>query len=190
MLVRHGETEWSRAGKHTGRSDIPLTERGRREAELVGEWIAGRSFERVLVSPLGRALDTCELARPQGPVERRDELLEWDYGGYEGLTTEEIRESRPDWSLWQDGCPDGEAPDEVGARVDRVLDEVRALDGDAAIVAHGHVLRVLTARWLGLGVAEGALFWLATTTLSALGYERETSVLRMWNARGALEQAA
>jgi broad specificity phosphatase PhoE len=189
VLVRHGETEWSKAGKHTGHTDIPLTDRGREEAGLVGEWLAGRSFERALTSPLSRAADTCELADPDGPVERREELLEWDYGEYDGRTTQEIRESRPDWFLWRDGCPGGETAADVGARVDRVLEELRDLQGDAALFAHGHVLRVLTARWLELGPEAGALFWLATATLSVLGYERETRVLRVWNVRGSLAAA-
>jgi broad specificity phosphatase PhoE len=156
----------------------------------VGEWIAGRSFARVLTSPLGRASETCELARPEPRCEPHDDLLEWDYGDYDGLTTVQIRESRPDWYLWRDGCPGGESPADVGARADRVLDELRKLDGDALVFAHGHVLRVLTARWLGLGPESGALFWLDTATLSVLGYERETRVMRVWNARGSLEQAA
>jgi broad specificity phosphatase PhoE len=190
VLVRHGETDWSRAEKHTGRTDVPLTERGRRQAQLVGEWLSGRSFERVLTSPLSRASETCELARPGGRCEPREDLVEWDYGDYDGLTTAQIRESRPDWYLWRDGCPGGESPADVGARADRVLGELRELDGEAAVFAHGHLLRVLTARWLGLGPELGALFWLATATLSVLGYERETAVMRMWNARGALEEAA
>jgi broad specificity phosphatase PhoE len=190
VLVRHGETEWSKAGKHTGRTDVPLTDRGREEARLVGKWLAGRSFERVLTSPLSRALETCELARPEGPVERRDELLEWDYGEYDGLTTAEIRKSRPDWSLWRDGCPGGEDPVGVAARVDRLLEGLRDLAGDVALFAHGHVLRLLTARWLGLGPEGGTLFWLQTATLSVLGYERETRVMRVWNTRGALTELA
>ena len=186
VLIRHGETEWSRDGRHTGRTDIPLTDTGRRQAELVGEWLAGRSFARVLTSPLGRALDTCRLAGLGDRAEPREELLEWDYGEYEGMTTPQIRERRPDWYLWRDGCPGGESAADVGRRVDGLVAELREADGDAAVFAHGHVLRVLTARWLGLDPEKGALFALATATLSALGWERETAVIRVWNARGPL----
>jgi broad specificity phosphatase PhoE len=186
VLIRHGETEWSRDGRHTGRTDIPLTDAGRRQAELVGEWLAGRAFARVLTSPLGRALETCRLAGFGDRAEPREELLEWDYGEYEGLTTPQIRERRPDWYLWRDGCPGGESAADVGRRVDGLVAELREADADAAVFAHGHVLRVLTARWLGLGPEKGALFALATATLSALGWERETAVIRVWNARGPL----
>jgi len=186
VLIRHGETEWSRDGRHTGSTDIPLTDEGRREAELVGSWLAGRDFARVLTSPLSRALETCRLAGFGDRAEPREELLEWDYGEYEGLTTPQIRERRPDWYLWRDGCPGGESAADVGRRVDRVVAELREADGDAALFAHGHVLRVLTARWLELDPEKGALFALATATLSVLGWERETAVIRVWNARGAL----
>ena len=186
VLIRHGETEWSRDGRHTGRTDIPLTDAGRRQAALVGEWLAGRTFARVLTSPLGRALETCRLAGFGDRAEPREELLEWDYGEYEGLTTPQIRERRPDWYLWRDGCPGGESAADVGRRVDSVVAELREADGDVALFAHGHVLRVLTARWLELGPDKGALFALATATLSALGWERESAVIRAWNARGPL----
>ena len=186
VLIRHGETEWSRDGRHTGSTDIPLTDEGRRQAELVGSWLAGRDFARVLTSPLSRALETCRLAGFGDRAEPREELLEWDYGEYEGLTTPQIRERRPDWYLWRDGCPGGESAADVGRRVDRVVAELREADGDAALFAHGHVLRVLTARWLELDPEKGALFALATATLSVLGWERETAVIRVWNARGAL----
>jgi broad specificity phosphatase PhoE len=182
VLVRHGETEWSRTGKHTGRTDIPLTENGRRDAEVLRASLTARRFARVLTSPLSRAAETCRLAGLGGSAENREELLEWDYGDYEGLTTPEIREQRPDWSLWRDGCPGGEAPEDVGARVDRVIGEVQELDGDAALFAHGHVLRVLAARWIELGPEWGARLVLATATLSVLGWERETAALRLWNA--------
>jgi broad specificity phosphatase PhoE len=186
VLIRHGETEWSRDGRHTGRTDIPLTDMGRRQAELVGEWLAGRTFARVLTSPLGRALETCRLAGLGDRAEPREELLEWDYGEYEGVTTAQIRERRPDWYLWRDGCPGGESAADVGRRVDGLVAELRQADGDAAVFAHGHVLRVLTARWLELDPEKGALFALATATLSTLGWERETAVIRVWNARGPL----
>ena len=186
VLIRHGETEWSRDGRHTGSTDIPLTDEGRRQAELVGSWLAGRDFARVLTSPLSRALETCRLAGFGDQAEPREELLEWDYGEYEGLTTPQIRERRPDWYLWRDGCPGGESAADVRRRVDTVVGELREADGDVALFAHGHVLRVLTARWLELDPEKGALFALATATLGVLGWERETAVIRVWNARGPL----
>jgi probable phosphoglycerate mutase len=186
VLARHGETEWSRNGRHTGRTDIPLTDNGRKQAELLrgalGEW----TFAQVLSSPLGRALETCRLAGLGDGVRTTEDLLEWDYGDYEGITTATIRESRPDWSLWRDGCPGGEQAADVGRRVDRVIASLGD-DGDVALFAHGHVLRVLAVRWLGLGPEAGALLALGTGTLSVLGYERETRVLKRWNSpvRGA-----
>jgi broad specificity phosphatase PhoE len=182
LLVRHGETEWSRDLKHTGRTDIPLTETGRREAAMLRDALAGRAFARVLSSPLSRALETCRLAGLGDSVELTDDLREWDYGEYEGITTAEIRERRPGWYLWRDGCPGGETAADVGRRVDRVIASLSGVEGDVALFAHGHVLRVLTARWLGLGPEAGALFKLDTGTLSALGYERETRVITRWNA--------
>jgi probable phosphoglycerate mutase len=181
-LARHGETEWSRDGRHTGRTDIPLTDTGRRQARLLGESLAEWSFVKVLSSPLQRALETCKLAGLEDSVETTDDLLEWDYGEYEGITTPQIRESRPDWYLWRDGCPGGEQPGDVGARADRVLAAIADCDGDVALFAHGHILRVIAARWIGLGPEAGALLALNTGTLSVLGYERETRVLRRWNA--------
>jgi broad specificity phosphatase PhoE len=182
VLVRHGETEWSRDLKHTGRTDIPLTDAGRREAEKLRRTLAGRGFARVLTSPLQRAMETCRLAGLAERAERTDALLEWDYGEYEGITTKQIRESRPGWFLWRDGCPGGETAAEVGARVDPLVEELARLDGDVALFSHGHVLRVLTARWLTLAPESGALFALGTGTLSILGYEREVRVIRRWNA--------
>jgi broad specificity phosphatase PhoE len=182
VLVRHGETEWSADGRHTGRSDIPLTATGRRQARDLGRALAGRRFERVLTSPLSRAIETCELAGLAEGAARRDELREWDYGEYEGRTTPDIRTERPGWYLWRDGCPGGESAAEVGRRADRIVAELRSLDGDAAIFAHGHLLRVLTARWLELPPEDGRCFALATATLSTVGYERETSVISLWNA--------
>lgn len=181
VLVRHGETEWSRTGRHTGRTDVPLTERGREQARAVGAALQTRSFALVLTSPLERAAETCRLAGYGDVAERRDELMEWDYGAYEGRTTLDIREERPGWTLWRDGAPEGEKAADVGARVDRVIDELRALAGDALLFAHGHVLRVAAARWLGLRPAAGALLALDTATISILGYERETAVIRSWN---------
>jgi broad specificity phosphatase PhoE len=181
VLVRHGETEWSRAGKHTGRTDVPLTEDGRRQAQLVGGALRGRRFAAVWTSPLSRALETCRLAGFGEVALPKDDLVEWEYGEYEGRTTLEIRRERPGWTLWRDGVPGGETADEVEARVDRVLAEAASVGGDALVFAHGHVLRVLAARWLGLEPAGGRLFALDPATLSVLGYERETRVLKLWN---------
>jgi broad specificity phosphatase PhoE len=188
VLVRHGETEWSRTLKHTGRTDVPLTDEGREQARLVGRALAGRQFGRVLCSPLQRALETCRIALPDVEPELRDELMEWDYGDYEGITTKEIRETVPDWTVWKYGARGGESVAAVGARIDRVVAELREEGEDVVVFAHGHVLRVLTARWLGLEPAAGRLFALDTGTLSILGYERETSVVRRWNE--PLEDAA
>jgi probable phosphoglycerate mutase len=181
VLVRHGETEWSRTGRHTGRTDVPLTEQGRRDAEAVGVTLRGRRFALVLTSPLARAAETCRLAGLADLAERRDELMEWDYGAYEGRKTAEIRKERPGWTLWRDGVPDGETVAQVTARADSVIAELRSARGDAAVFGHGHLLRVLAARWLGLDPAAGALFALDPATISILGYERETPVLRGWN---------
>jgi broad specificity phosphatase PhoE len=180
VLVRHGETEWSRDGRHTGRTDIPLTDPGRRQAERLRDALQEWAFSRVLSSPLQRALETCRLAGLGDKVETTDDLLEWDYGEYEGITTAQIRESRPDWYLWRDGCPGGEQAADVGRRVDRVIASLG--EGDVALFAHGHVLRVLAARWIGLGPGSGALLALGTGTLSVLGYERETRVVTRWNS--------
>jgi broad specificity phosphatase PhoE len=187
VLARHGETEWSRDGLHTGSTDIPLTDAGRSQAELLRDALREWTFERVLSSPLQRALETCRLAGLGEDVEVTDDLREWDYGEYEGVTTPQIRESRPGWYLWTDGCPGGEQAADVGRRVDRVIASIEHAEGDVVLFAHGHVLRVLAARWLGLAPESGALLALGTGTLSALGYERETRVVRRWNApvRGA-----
>ncbi|WP_331772334.1 histidine phosphatase family protein (plasmid) [Embleya sp. NBC_00888] len=189
MLVRHGETEWTRSGRHTGLTDIPLTAEGEAQAKAVGSLLAGREFALALVSPLGRARHTAELAGITGG-EIEPDLVEWDYGGYEGITTHEIRESVPGWLVWRDGVIPGDAdhPGEsivdVGRRVDRVLARVRpvlAAGHDAVLVAHGHLLRALTARWLGLPPEDGRLFRLETARLCTLGYEREEPVLLGWN---------
>lgn len=182
VLVRHGETEWSRDGKHTGSTDVPLTERGGKQAEAVGEALRGRVFARVLTSPLSRAAETARLAGFGDRAEERDELREWDYGEYEGQTTAEIREERPGWSLWRDGVPGGETPADVAERVDRLLEELRSVEGDVLVFAHGHLLRVLTARWIGLGSESGRLLALDPATIGVLGNERETPVIRVWNA--------
>jgi broad specificity phosphatase PhoE len=190
LLVRHGETEWSRAGRHTGRSDLPLTDEGRRQAEQLRGRLAGRTFERVLSSPLSRARETCRLAGCGEQAELRDELLEWDYGAYEGLTTLEIRARVPGWNLWRDGCPDGETAADVGARVDAVIGELRALEGDAIAFAHGHVLRVLAVRWIELEPPVGANLALGTASVSVLGRERETPAIWLWNGAAHLSAHA
>jgi broad specificity phosphatase PhoE len=184
VLVRHGETEWSKSGRHTGNSDIPLTAAGRRAAEALGERLRRWRFELVLTSPLSRAAETCRLAGLGDDAEERSELVEWDYGECEGLTTPQIREQVPGWSVWRDGCPGGETADEVGARVDPLITELQALSGDAALFAHGHLLRVLTARWIGLRPNMGACLALSTAAVSVLGYERETPVVWLWNEVG------
>jgi probable phosphoglycerate mutase len=181
VLVRHGETSWSRLGRHTGRTDIPLTARGRRDAEAAGAELAGLGFALVLTSPLARAADTCRLAG-YGPVAQvRDDLVEWDYGAYEGRTTSEVRAEVPGWTIWDGEVPDGETLAEVGVRADRLLVEFRAVAGNVLVFSHGHVLRVLAARWLGLEPRAGALFALDPATISVLGYEHERAVIRAWN---------
>jgi len=181
VLVRHGETEWSRELKHTGRTDVPLTEEGERQARRLAEALRGREFALVLSSPLRRALETAGLAGFE--PELRDELMEWDYGDYEGRRTAEIREEIPDWTIWRYGARNGESAEEVGARADRIVGEIRRADGDVLIFAHGHLLRVLAARWLELAPTEGRLLGLDAGTLSTLGYEREQPVLGTWNLK-------
>jgi broad specificity phosphatase PhoE len=188
VLVRHGETEWTRTRQHTGKTDLPLNDKGRRQAALVGKALAGRDFGLVLTSPLRRARETCELAGFGDVAQVRDELAEWDYGAYEGRTTAEIRAERPEWSLWRDGVPGGESPNDVGRRADRVIAEVRAAAVDTLIFGHGHQLRVLAARWLGLAPPDGRLLVLDTGSISILGFERETPALLRWNE--PLEEAA
>ena len=180
-LVRHGETEWSRDGKHTSFSDIPLTARGRQEAGLVRDRLRGRRFALVLSSPRIRALDTARLAGFADQVETTEDLAEWNYGTYEGRTTPEIRESQPGWSVWTQEVSGGETATEVAARADRVIQRVRTRDGDALLFAHKHVLRVLAARWLGLPPTEGRHLALDTATISILGWEREDPVIERWN---------
>jgi probable phosphoglycerate mutase len=181
VLVRHGQTEWSLSGQHTGTTDIPLTDEGRRHARALGARLAGWRFSRVLSSPLSRALETCELAGFGDRVETTDDLREWDYGEYEGRRTADVREERPGWGLWKDGVPGGETVDDVGRRADRVIEAARAGEGDVALFAHGHVLRVLGARWIGLPPDHGALLALSTASISVLGWERETAVVERWN---------
>jgi broad specificity phosphatase PhoE len=180
-LVRHGETEWSRSGKHTSRTDIPLTDRGREEAELVRDRIGPRDFALILSSPRVRALDTARLAGFGDRVEIDDDLAEWDYGVYEGRTTAEIRQTEPGWSVWTSEINGGERAGDVAARADRVIARVRGQAGDALLFAHKHVLRVLAARWLELAPTEGRHLALDTATISVLGWERETPVIERWN---------
>ena len=182
VIVRHGETEWSRSGQHTSRTDLPLLEEGRRRAQALAGELGDRSFSLVLCSPMLRARQTCELAGFGEVAQIEDDLVEWQYGEYEGLTTPEIRERNPEWDLWRDGCPGGETPDEVGARADRVLERLHAADGDALAFAHGHILRVVTARWLAMEPPAGARFLLKAGAIGVLGYERETEVLERWSA--------
>ena len=180
-LVRHAETEWSKSGRHTGRTDVPLTDAGRRRATELGPRLAGRDFALVLVSPLARARETARLAGLGDPCEVREDLLEWDYGDYEGITTAEIRRERPDWYLWRDGVPNGETAEEVGARCDRAIEEILSVDGNVAVFAHGHILRALSARWLGEPVSFGGRLYLTTGSVCMLGFEREVRVVRLWN---------
>ena len=183
VLVRHGETEWARDGRHTGRTDIPLTELGRLQAKVLGDRLRGRSFVGVVTSPLSRASDTCRRAGLADQAETSDDLLEWDYGAYEGRRTEDIRLQVPGWTIWRDGAPGGESAAEVGARADRVIARALAVEGETVLFAHGHYLRVLTARWLGLTPESGQFFALAPATISVLGFEREQRVLIRWNDR-------
>jgi broad specificity phosphatase PhoE len=182
-LVRHAETEWSRAGRHTGRTDLPLTDRGRDAAEALRRRLADRRFDHVFVSPLQRARETARLAGlDTGNAEVRGELLEWDYGDYEGRTTAEIRNERPGWLLWRDGVPGGETPEEVAARCDRLVAQLDAIEGTVCCVAHGHILRALAARWLERPIDLGGQLPLETGAVSILGHEREVRALRAWNA--------
>jgi broad specificity phosphatase PhoE len=183
VLIRHGQTEWSASGRHTGRTDVPLTDEGRRQAEALRACLSEWRFDKVLTSPLQRAAETCRLAGLGEVAQVRDDLREWDYGAYEGLTTAEVRSNRPSWNLWVDGVPNGESVEQVGARADRVIGEIQAADGDIALFAHGHVLRVIATRWLELPPDRGRSFVLETATLSVLGYERETPAMLRWNLR-------
>jgi probable phosphoglycerate mutase len=181
-LVRHGETEWSLNGRHTGATDLPLTDNGRRMAELLRPALARENFALVLTSPLERARMTAELAGLGGRAEVDPALIEWNYGEYEGLTTRQIRADVPGWLLFRDGCPGGESPADIALRVDRLIARVRAVDGDSALFAHGHIFRAFTARWIGLSVRAGDHFLLDTATLSILGYDREMPAVKRWNA--------
>ena len=180
-LIRHGETEWARDGRHTGRTDVPLTDLGRSQAVAAGRKIASQAFAGVLSSPLARALETARIAGFGNRIELVDDLREWDYGDDEGRTTPDIRSERPGWSIWGEGPRNGETVDEVGVRADRVIARIRAAQGDVLCFAHGHVLRILAARWLDLPAVDGRLFALSTATVSVLGWEREAPVIERWN---------
>ncbi|MSO79427.1 MAG: histidine phosphatase family protein [Acidimicrobiia bacterium] len=181
IVVRHGATEWSENGRHTGRTDLPLTAQGRAEAEGLRDRMSALDLELVLTSPLMRARETADLAGVGDRAEVVDAMREWDYGEYEGVTTAEIRQTIPGWTVWAGPCPGGESAADVGARADAVLARVANVDGAVAVFSHGHYLRVLVARWLGLPPADGRLFALATAAISILSYEREQPVLRTLN---------
>lgn len=180
-LIRHGETEWSRGGQHTGRTDIPLTALGQDQAKALGRHLSGRAFALVLTSPLGRARDTCRLAGYGDVAQVTDDLREWDYGIYEGRTTAAIRTEQSGWSIWTSAVPEGESVEQVGERARRVIARADAAAGDVALFAHAHILRILTACWIGQPPADGRLFALGTASTSILGYERETRVVQVWN---------
>ena len=182
IAIRHGETEWSLNGRHTGTTDIPLTDNGRRLAERLRPVLSGRAFALVFVSPLQRARETCRLAGVAAHAIVEPDLVEWNYGKYEGLTPKEIDRQAPGWLIFRDGCPGGETPEQVGARADRVIARARAVDDDVALFAHGHLLRVLVARWLGLPPHAGQHFLLDTGTLNILDYYRGIPAVKTWNA--------
>jgi probable phosphoglycerate mutase len=180
-LVRHGDTAWSLTGQHTGRTDVPLTPGGVLQAAMLGRRLRARRFARVLTSPLARARETCRLAGQGGMAEVDADLAEWDYGALEGRTAADIRREVPGWTIWTGAVPGGETLQQVGARVDRVLARVRAASGDVVLFAHGHVLRILAARWIGLSPADGRVLGLDTASLGVLGHERDQPVIRSWN---------
>jgi probable phosphoglycerate mutase len=190
-LARHGETAWSLSGQHTGRTDLPLTEGGERNARALGARLRGLVFAKTFTSPLQRAVRTCELAGFGNGAERDPDLMEWDYGQYEGRRTAEILEERPDWQLFRDGCPGGESPAAIGARADRVVSRVRAVRGNVLLFSSAHILRVLAARWLGLEPAGGRYFVLGTAALCILGYEHNLAepAIRLWNDTHHLDKA-
>ena len=182
-LARHGETDWSLSGQHTGRTDLPLTDRGERNARALGERLRGLTVIKVFTSPLQRAARTCELAGFGRVAEIDPDLVEWDYGQYEGRRTVDIHAEHPDWQLFRDGCPGGESPDQIGARAGRVIARLRGVEGNVLVFSSGHFLRVLGARWLNLEAAAGRYLLLSTASLSALGYEHNQAepAIRLWN---------
>jgi broad specificity phosphatase PhoE len=181
VLIRHAETEWTLDGRHTGRTDIPLTERGRDAARQLAPRLRDWSFELVLVSPLLRARETCELCGLGERAEHTSDLLEWDYGDYEGLTSAQIHEQRPGWNLWRDGCPGGESAADVGLRADAAIARLAGIEGDAAVFSHGHMLRVLGARWIELAPAAGANLGLSPAAVCVLDHEHGAPILGLWN---------
>jgi broad specificity phosphatase PhoE len=181
ILVRHGETEWSKSGKHTSRTELELTPAGREAAFRLQAVMTHFPVNQILVSPRQRAFETASIVFPERPLDKVDDLTEWNYGDYEGLTTPEIREQVPAWNLWTDGCPEGESPAQVSARADRFLESVASIDGDVALVGHGHFLRVVAARYLGLSVEDGRHFVLGTATVSMLSHEHDIPAVELWN---------
>lgn len=186
-LLRHGETEWSRLGKHTSVTDISLTKNGRAAAQRLRSVLANEPFGLVLTSPMRRARDTCELAGLGNAAIVEPDLMEWNYGDYEGLTTSEMRSKRPDWSLFRDGCPGGESPEQVASRAERIISKMQETERHVALFAHGHIFRVLAARWINLPATHGERFLLDTATLSVLGYYYQTPAVKIWNAPIARE---
>ena len=186
FLCRHGETEWTLSGQHTSFTDIPLTEKGKMQAVLLGKRLRGVAFHRIIVSPMRRAVETCELAAPHHHKILEPNAMEWNYGSYEGMTRQQILEKDPHWSIFDDGAPDGESPDEVSARADHLLRSLHKETGIIAIFSHGHFARALAARWLHLPVQSGKCFALSVASLSILGFERDQHVIKLWNDTGYL----
>lgn len=189
VLVRHGETAWSKSGRHTGKTDVPLTEEGRRQATQIGRALAGRQFDRVFVSPLSRARDTCIVAGLGNQMVIRQELVEWDYGDVEGRTTPDMRRRVPGWTVWSGPLPGGEPIESVGTRCDRVIADLRAMGGRAAVFGHGHCLRILAARWLGLSPLDARLFELFAGAICVLGFEHDQAAIGLWNSTAHLQES-
>lgn len=186
-LIRHGETSWTLSGQHTGKTDLPLTPKGEQDALLLGKRLKGHTFEKILTSPLKRAEDTCELAGLAKHVYRDPDLVEWNYGDYEGLTTQEIHKRSPNWTIFERGAPNGESLSDVSARANKILAKIHSIHGDIALFSHGHFLRILAARWLNLPAQEGKHLLLSACSLSILSYERQTPVLALWNDTSHLQ---
>ncbi|MBY0528832.1 MAG: histidine phosphatase family protein [Rhabdochlamydiaceae bacterium] len=186
-LIRHGETSWTLSGQHTGKTDLPLTPKGEQDALLLGKRLKGHTFEKILTSPLKRAEHTCELAGLAKHVYRDPDLVEWNYGDYEGLTTQEIHKRSPNWTIFERGAPNGESLSDVSARANKILAKIHSIHGDIALFSHGHFLRILAARWLNLPAQEGKHLLLSACSLSILSYERQTPVLALWNDTSHLQ---